>query len=112
MVEIPVHGVFGGSRVDEHLWRHGLDSAAAEEVWLGPAKYFTQREQEEVDEFGRPWSQPARIVMIGPDFTGRLLTFILSQPDDRRRSRVITGWLANRDEQTRYNRPGGRMRRR
>lgn len=84
MVEIPVHGVFGDSRVDEHLWRHRLESADAEEVWLGPAKYFTQNERDEEDEFGRPWRQPPRVIMIGPDFAGRLLTFILSQPDDRR----------------------------
>lgn len=112
MVEIPDRGVTGNDRTDDHLWRHGLEFSDAEEVWLGPAKYFEQDEREETDEFGQPWTQPARVVMIGPNFGGRLLTFILAQPDENNRSRVITGWDANRDDRTRYNRPGGRMRRR
>ncbi len=112
MVEIPDRGVTFNDRGQEHLWQHGLEFHDAEEVWIGPAKYFEQGEREETDEDGRPWTQPARVVMIGPDFGGRLLTIILTQPDEDKRSRVVTGWAANRGEQTRYNRPGGRMRHR
>ena len=110
MVHIPEHGLNGSDRLDEHLWRHRLDFSDAVEVWLGQAKYFEQRERQEVDEFGQPWKQPARVVMIGPDFGGRLLTFILALPDGYGESRVVTGWPANRTDQTRYNQPGGRMR--
>ena len=110
MVEIPVQGVNSNDRTEEHLWRHRLDISDAEEVWLGPAKYFEQKNRQEFDEFGQPWTQPARVVMIGPDFGGRLLTFILAQPDEYGESRVITGWPANREDRTRYHRPGGRMR--
>ena len=110
MVQIPIHGVKSNERTEDHLWRHKLDLSDAEEVWLGPAQYFEQRERQEFDAFGQPCKQLARVVMIGPDFGGRLLTFIFAQPDERGESRVITGWPANRNDQTRYNRPGGRMR--
>ena len=110
MVKIPERGVTDNAQTEDHLWRHGLEFVDAQEVWLGPAKYFEQEEREETDHFGRPWLQPARVVMIGPTSSGRLITFILDQPDDFGRSRVITGWDANRSERTRYNRPGGRMR--
>ena len=105
-----MRGLAADDRIDDHLWRHGLVVSDAREVWTGPAKYFEQEERERTDEFGQPWIQPARVVMIGPDFSGRLLTFILGQPGDDGRSRVITGWSATRDDRTRYNRPGGRMR--
>ena len=110
MVEIPSQGVIEDDGADDHLWRHGLDSAHAVEVWYGPAKYFSQDEQVRLDEFGRPWRQPARTVMIGPDFGGRLLTFILAAPNERGISRVITGWIADGEDRSRYNQPGGRMR--
>lgn len=110
MAAIPDGGVTARDLDQEHLWRHRLDFSDAEEVWLGPAKYFEQRERQEIDDFGQLWTQPERVVMVGPDFSGRLLTFILALPDHDKRSRVVTGWPATRDEQTRYHRPGGRMR--
>lgn len=110
MVAIPDGGLTARDLDQDHLWRHRLDVSDAEEVWLGPAKYFEQAERQDIDNFGQPWIQPERVVMIGPDFSGRLLTFILTLPNENKVSRVVTGWPANRDEQTRYHRPGGRMR--
>ena len=112
MVEIPVRGVIGGDRVDEHLWRHGLQSADAEEVWLGPAKYFTQPARQHEDELGNIRNQPQRLLMIGPDHGGRLLTIVLELSDGNGYSRVVTGWHSSDSERTRYHQPGGRTRRR
>ena len=49
--------------------------------------------------------------MIGPDRTGRLLTFILELPDDWGQSHVVTGWPSDNEERARYHQPGGRLRR-
>lgn len=108
--ELPNGGLLPSDNIEGHLWEHGLSYFDAEEVWAGPAKYFSQNARTVFDEFARPRRQPARVVMIGPDFGGRLLTFILTIPNVEGRSNVVTGWAANRDEQTRYHRPGGRMR--
>ncbi|MXV80989.1 MAG: hypothetical protein F4007_10130 [Chloroflexi bacterium] len=110
MVDIPDRGLLPSKGVDDHLWEHGLSYFDAEEVWAGPAKYFRQDARTVFDEFKQPFRQPARLIMIGPDFAGRLLTFVLTIPNTEERSYVVTGWGANRDEQTRYHRPGGRMR--
>ena len=45
--------------------------------------------------------------MVGPDGSGRLLTFILEYPDPQGASHVVTGWHADRDELARYRQAGG-----
>lgn len=110
MVDIPRNGLYGDDETADHLWEHRLELYHAQEVWDGPAKYFRQLSRRIAEPGSDSWPQPERTVMIGPDFGGRLLTFILELPGTDRRSRVITGWGANADERTRYNRPGGRMR--
>ena len=78
------------------MWKHGLSMLDADDVWLGPAKYFPQpadaspRFRREADK------RPERVVMIGPDWSGRLLTFILELPDERGVSHVVTGWVSLR----------------
>lgn len=112
MPEIPSAGVIGNDVTDEELWAHGLVFGDARAVWLGPAKYFPQAARSGLDERGNPRRQPERMKMIGPDHTGRLLTFVLELPGDNRRSHIVTGWIADAEERTRYHRPGGRLRRR
>lgn len=112
MPEIPYGGVQGNDATDEHLWRHGLTIWDADDVWEGPAKYFDQ-DAKLAEELGLgPQGRPERIVMIGPDKSGRMLTIILEPPDFLNESHVVTGWVATRGERSRYHQPGGRMRRR
>ena len=110
MPEIPRSGLIGNDASTEHLWKHGLSMLDADDVWLGPAKYFPQpagaspRFRREADK------RPERVVMIGPDWSGRLLTFILELPDERGVSHVVTGWVSTPGQQSRYHQRGGRMR--
>jgi len=110
MPDIPYGGVTGNHVTGEHLWSHGLTMEDADDVWDGPAKYFSQPVRIRFDESGNEDVQPERVKMVGPDHRGRLLTFILETPDDERQSRVVTGWVSTPGEQTRYHQPGGRMR--
>lgn len=111
MPEIPYGGVKGNDATDDHLWKHGLVFVDAVAVWHGPAKYFSQEEAVEHADFGQVRLRPTRTMMIGPDRSGRMLTFILDFPDDSGEAHVVTGWLSTRGERSRYHRPGGRMRR-
>ena len=110
MPEIPSSGLRGNDATDEHLWKHGLLMRDADRVWMGPAKYFDQGAELEMDEGGRLHERPDRLVMIGPESGGRLLTFILELPDQQGESHVVTGWVATRAQRSRYHQPGGRMR--
>lgn len=112
MPQIPSAGLLDNDVTTEELWVHGLTIDDADDVWEGPAKYFTQFARSDVDSDETPFKQPERLKMVGPDLTGRLLTFILELPDRNGRSHVVTGWTADQDERTRYHRPGGRIRRR
>lgn len=109
---MPRVGLKSNDATEEELAAHGLIFEHARDVWYGPAKYFPQAAREVLDEFGKPRRQPERMKMIGPDRGGRLLTFILELPGVDGQSHVVTGWESDRDEQTRYHQPGGRMRRR
>lgn len=111
MPQIPDGGLRGNGSTDDHLWKHGLDYRDAVVVWVGPAKYFEQQEAEESGDAGRLRVRPERTIMIGPDASGRLLTFILELPDHHEESHVVTGWPSTIGEQSRYHQPGGRMRR-
>ena len=112
MPEIPQGGLKENDATDDHLWKHGLTFRDAIAVWRSPAKYFEQDEKLEFDESGQLRNRPERTVMIGPDASGRLLTFILALLDHDRKSHVVTGWPSTLREQPRYHQPGGRMRRR
>ena len=110
--EIPYAGVTGNIATEDELWAHRLTLDDADDVWEGPAKYFRQEAQDTIDTSGRFRRQPARVLMIGLDRTGRLLTFILESPRDDSTAHIVTGWPSDRDEQSRYRQPGGRVRRR
>ncbi len=112
MPEIPYGGVRGNDATDEHLWKRRLTIWDADDVWEGPAKYFNQDARTDWEPGSDLVERPERIVMIGPDRGGRLLTFILEPPDHHSESHVVTGWIATQGERSRYHQPGGRMRRR
>lgn len=112
MPETPRGGLTGNDASAQHLWQHGLSMLDADDVWFGPAKYFDQGAELEIDEGGQLHERPDRLVMIGPDASGRLLTVILELPNERGESHVVTGWVSTSAQQSRYHQPGGRMRRR
>ena len=111
-MNIPERGLSGNDATDDELWEHGLVFADVDDVWLGSAKYFPQPERLVPDERGTLRPQPERLMMIGPDGSGRLLTVILELPNSRGYSHVVTGWVSSDSEQSRYDQPGGRARRR
>ena len=94
------------------LGRHGLSTDDAEDVLdLRPALEW-QRPLEEVREDGRLRMRPRRIVMTGPDYSGRFLTFILEMPDENRAAFIVTGWPAKPREIAVYRRVQKQQRRR
>ena len=107
-MDIPYGGLEWNDATDDELWAHRLDVADALDVWDGPAKYFRQRARTRAGRGVR--RAPRRILMIGPDRGGRLLSFILELPGRDDVSHVVTGWESDEDERTRYARPGGRLR--
>lgn len=112
MPEIPYGGLVGNDATDDHLWKHGLMMRDADRVWEGPAKYFDQGTDLKMGEGAQLHERPDRVVMIGPDAGGRLLTVILELPNELGVSHVVTGWISTLAQQSRYHQPGGRMRRR
>ena len=109
---VPPVGLKSNEATEYELAAHGLVFEDAVEVWHGAAKYLPQAARDLLDEFGNPRRQPERMKMVGPDRGGRLLTFILELPGIDGQSHVVTGWVSDPDEQTRYHHPGGRTRRR
>ena len=111
LVPTRIDGLTANDASYDELAAHGLDFLDALDVYAGPAKYFPQPAREVTDEFGRPRRQPERILMIGPDASGRLLTVVLELPNHERICHVVTGYASANKDRTRYHRHGGRMRR-
>ena len=111
-MDIPFNGLDGNDVTDDELAAHGLDFIDAMDVYDRAAKFFDQQPQDWIDRAGRLRHQPQRILMVGPDATGRLLTIVLELPDPDGISHVVTGYPAKPHDRTRYHHPGGRTRRR
>ena len=107
---IRIRGLAYNGATQSELAAHGLYLEDALDVYDGPAKYFPQDAKDWLDDDGRLVRQPERMLMIGPDATGRLLTFVLELPDLHRVCHVVTGYPSANKDRTRYDRPGGRMR--
>lgn len=91
---------------EDKLAGRGLRVEDAYGVLDGRLRFFRQRARLEGSSTGLR-ERPARLRMIGPDRSGRMLTFILEQPDAAGASHIVTGWLADRDELARYRQAGG-----
>ena len=78
---IRIRGLDYNDATEKELAAHGLDPDDALDVYDGPAKYFPQDAKDRLDDGERLYRQPDRILMIGPDASGRLLTFVLELPD-------------------------------
>lgn len=107
MARIRLLALTGNEVTEDELAEHGLSFDDVLAVFDGPAKYFPQQERPRRDRIGM---QPERLVMIGPDDTGRLLTVVLELPNRYGKSHVVTGFPSNRGQKSRYNQPGGRTR--
>ena len=94
------------------LGRHGLGTDDAEDVLdLRPVLEW-QRALEVVRNDGTLQIRPRRVVMTGPDYSGRFLTFILEMPDENRVAFIVTGWPAKLREIASYRRAKRQQRRR
>lgn len=100
-------------RIDELDWsadippklgRRGLTTDDAQDVLQIRPLLAWQKEEWKLGDDGRPRLRPRRVRMIGPDYSGRFLTFILEAPDDHRVSRIVSGWPATRRDIARYRR--------
>ena len=81
---------------EEHLWKHRLYIEDAYAVLdEGRYKVFPNKGYKD------------RVLLIGPDAANRLLTFVVSVPDNEGAARIITGRPATTGERTRFERPGG-----
>jgi hypothetical protein len=89
-----VTDLFISRSASDKLWSHGIRPEQTDQVLDGAPKFFRQPN--------------GRLRMIGRDFGGRLITLIIEYPDEDGVSDVVTGWPSDRDEDTRYHRPGGR----
>ena len=95
----------------DHLARHGLSVSQALEVVRGSAVLIDQRGKHEERHDGTIRWRRARQKLIGPDRSGRLLTFVIEYPDQDGASKIVTGWEANDQERAQYRqRRGGRRR--
>ena len=96
--------------VQDKLWAHGLRPEQAREVLYGAPKLFRQKSAWEVRDDGSLRERPPRILLVGPDRTNQLLSFILEYPDEDGYSHIVTGWPADDDEAAKYRQPGGSRR--
>lgn len=90
--------------VPAKLDRHGLTTEDALDVLEIRPMLAWQKEGWKLGDDGLPRLQPRRLRMIGPDYSGRFLTFILEAPDDHRVSRIVSGWPSTRGDIARYRR--------
>ena len=89
------------------LAAHSLSFQDAEEVLRTAPKFARQRARWEPQPDGTERHRPQRVVMIGPNRSGRLLRFTLEWPSADGLSYVVTGWEAGSADVSSYNQPGG-----
>ena len=78
----------------DKLLSKGLSLDRAVEVLNGAPKFDAQPETNVPDESGRDRIQPERLIMIGRDRGGRMLTFVLEHPDPDRISQPAIDWIS------------------
>ena len=101
MLRRPTRLTWGRETV-EHLVAHGTTVRDAVAVFENEPLFFDQDRRLEASAQGIFRVRPPRLRMLGPDDAGVVFTFILEQPDSRGRSRIVTGWIAGKDEAETY----------
>ena len=95
----------------DHLAVHRLSVSRALEVARRSPVLIDQKGKFEERPDGTVRWRRARLRMVGPDSTGRLLTFVIEYPDGEGKSKIVTGWDADDEERAQYRRRrGGRTR--
>ena len=90
------YALHASENAEEHLWSHDrLYVQDAYDVLEGPYKVFRNPGRDD------------RVKLVGRDRGGRLLTIIITKPDTEGVSHIVTGWLADLEEQALYSAPGG-----
>ena len=98
--------LMASATVHDKLSRHGVSVRHANEVLFGSPKLFRQEPQVIHTADGTSKRTPRRWLMIGPDGSGRMLTFVLELPVQRV-SAIVTGMPAREVDVARYDLPGG-----
>lgn len=91
---------------EAELHRHRLTIDDAYEVFEEAPFFRRQDPADERTPAGEFRRRPARVQMIGPDRTGRLLTIIIEHPIDGA-AHIVTGWASNKEQRDRYHKAKG-----
>ncbi len=97
-------------RTEDKLWAHGLTIDDALAVARGSPVIMRQVASPEVTSEGSIRIRPARLLLIGPGRSNRLLTFVLEYPQRGGYSRIVTGWPAANKERGWYRQRETRQR--
>lgn len=95
----------------DHLAAHRLTVSRALQVANQSPVLIDQKGKFEERLDGTVRWRRARLRMVGPDNSGRLLTFVIEYPDSEGKSKIVTGWDANDEERAQYRQRGGGRRR-
>lgn len=93
-------------RTEDKIWEHGLIVDDALAVARRSPLLRDQDPTWQETDTGEVQMRPPRVLMIGPGRTDRLLTFVLSYPDDVGESLIVTGWPSGRKERSWYLQSG------
>lgn len=88
---------------EDKLWVHGLTIDHALEVARGSPIIKRQAAQLEEGQNGEIRMRPIRLLLIGPDRSNRVLTFVLEYPQHGHDSRIVTGWTSGSKERAWYH---------
>ena len=82
----------------EHLAAHEISVGDARAVFANAPLFFEQDSVPELTNAGFYQMRPRRLQMLGPDDQERVLMVILELPDHEGLSKIVTGWIAQKDE--------------
>lgn len=90
------------------LGRRGIEQADVFELRERGAVFVPQKQTFEIGADGELRQRPRRLLMIGRNWAGQLLTIVLELPDSEGTCQVVTGFDAKPNEVTWYRQRGGR----
>lgn len=86
----------------EKIGRRGLTEQDALAVLDNAPQILDQPRKDEPTPDGFMRIRPARLRMIGPGRSNRILTFIIELPDEDGVSALVTGWPSGKSEIAKY----------
>ncbi|MCY3567289.1 MAG: hypothetical protein OXH38_01580, partial [Chloroflexi bacterium] len=88
------------STTTNKLGRRGIDAADVYEMRERGAVFIPQKQRFEIGDDGELRRRPRRLLMIGRNWAGQLLTIVLELPDSEGTCQVVTGFDAKSNEVT------------